>query len=824
MRGQGSFLVKNTALRRVLFVVLTVLLPFAALVSYTSKTIVAADPVKLHLDHWGNGGSPQTVAKWRDGNLHWTNSHYQEGDADPTRMIMDNLTPGESYKLTFTFMAAKKQAKIVKHGHDFLTNYTFSEYTSYTPNTTTAPTGLPNAAYPDPCLPRVQGGGKPPNVCTLGSKPTDVYAIPLDTFGNGQLKVSDRQNAAGVPQYFSMWNGDITNVSGYTYSPTTVFKDTTYVTLTVTFTAGNPAAGEGVVLAFAGHLAKSTPAPTGWGDGQGAGDINGAPYHWAYEIVKTDTGEKVAKGARDRSIMIRRTGHIQIVKACVNADGSTTFPTDFPFTSSSPSSVGPDGLPPSFTLDCDENGTVEQSSVIVGGSGQYTVTESPLAGYAVTNIACTIFDAQGNEIGPKTVNITTTDPDGSLPVTNPYSVTAAFDFAAGETVRCVFTNTKPDAYIALSPLEATNLLNVPHVITATVKQNLGDGNGYVNAPNGTTVTFTLPAGSPPAQFVGPSTCNTTGGTCTVTIVSAAKTDVTIHASTSLSVLGITLNRATGDDISLDSEDAIKHYVPPSPAVLKIVKCVINDNGATAGPTDFLFADKGNALVWPVPPDGGTVQCPTGTTASAGFLYTIPLQSDANGVIPVTFNITETLVLGYHQVSATGCSGTMSTSGQQGTCTFVNDDDAPEGRMTGGGSIFTAAGDTPPGGVRITHGFELHCNKQVLPNNLEINWDGNGGSQNNFHLTKLDAVTCLDTSLHQAPPQAPFDTYIGKGTGSLNNGPANEWTIEFTLTDDGEPGSQDTAKYKIYKKVGQNTIVALEIVNAKFITKGNQQAH
>jgi len=167
---------------------------------------------------------------------------------------------------------------------------------------------------------------------------------------------------------------------------------------------------------------------------------------------------------------------------------------------------------------------------------------------------------------------------------------------------------------------------------------------------------------------------------------------------------------------------------------------------------------------------------------------------------------------------------MSTSGQQGTCTFVNDDDAPEGRMTGGGSIFTAAGDTPPGGVRITHGFELHCNKQVLPNNLEINWDGNGGSQNNFHLTKLDAVTCLDTSLHQAPPQAPFDTYIGKGTGSLNNGPANEWTIEFTLTDDGEPGSQDTAKYKIYKKVGQNTIVALEIVNAKFITKGNQQAH
>lgn len=228
MRGQGCFPSMNIAIRRVLVAVLTALLPLAALVTFAGQAY-AEDPTKIQLEHWGNGGNPQSLAKWRNGNLHWTNSHYQEGDADSTRMIMDSLTPGQAYSLTFTYMAAKKQAKVVKHGHDFLVNYTFSEFPSYVPTVGVAPTN-PNAGYPDPCKPRVQGGGKGPSVCELNSAPTDVYPIPIDNFGNGNLKVSDRQNAAGTPQYFAMWNGDITSVSGYTYSPTTVFKDTTHVT------------------------------------------------------------------------------------------------------------------------------------------------------------------------------------------------------------------------------------------------------------------------------------------------------------------------------------------------------------------------------------------------------------------------------------------------------------------------------------------------------------------------------------------------------------------------------------------------------------------
>jgi len=99
------------------------------------------------------------------------------------------------------------------------------------------------------------------------------------------------------------------------------------------------------------------------------------------------------------------------------------------------------------------------------------------------------------------------------------------------------------------------------------------------------------------------------------------------------------------------------------------------------------------------------------------------------------------------------------------------------RMTGGGSIFTADG------TRVTHGFELHCNKNDKPNNLEINWGTN--PENNFHLDSLSFVRCSDDpNIVPNPPDASFDTYYARGTGHCNGIAAN---IEFTFTDAGEPG-------------------------------------
>jgi hypothetical protein len=125
-------------------------------------------------------------------------------------------------------------------------------------------------------------------------------------------------------------------------------------------------------------------------------------------------------------------------------------------------------------------------------------------------------------------------------------------------------------------------------------------------------------------------------------------------------------------------------------------------------------------------------------------------------------------------------------------------------MTGGGSVFT------PTGTRVTHGFELHCTPTDGPNNLQVNWD----KGNHFHLEVLSSASCSDDpSISPTPPPAGFDTYRGKGTGRCNGLPAS---AEWTFTDAGEPGKNDTAKIQI---TGGCTLE----VSGK-LRSGNHQAH
>jgi hypothetical protein len=134
-------------------------------------------------------------------------------------------------------------------------------------------------------------------------------------------------------------------------------------------------------------------------------------------------------------------------------------------------------------------------------------------------------------------------------------------------------------------------------------------------------------------------------------------------------------------------------------------------------------------------------------------------------------------------------------------------------MTGGGSVFTSDGD------RVTHGFELHCDPEVAPNNLEINW----GPGNHFHLETLLTAVCTDEpGLDPPPPDADFDTYVGTGTGSCNG--VTGASITFTLTDAGEPGGgkdapNDTATFEI-----TGCPDGLTLTVSGDLKKGNQQAH
>jgi hypothetical protein len=133
-----------------------------------------------------------------------------------------------------------------------------------------------------------------------------------------------------------------------------------------------------------------------------------------------------------------------------------------------------------------------------------------------------------------------------------------------------------------------------------------------------------------------------------------------------------------------------------------------------------------------------------------------------------------------------------------------------GRFTGGGSQVRI------GDVRVTRGLTIHCDL-LLSNNLEVNWGGKS-----FHMTEhITTVDCSDDpNIIQAPPVAPLDTLIGVGTGRYNN--QNGYTIEFTLQDYGEPGSNDKMAIKIYQTANPANVVLN--VPLQTMSGGNLQAH
>ena len=110
-----------------------------------------------------------------------------------------------------------------------------------------------------------------------------------------------------------------------------------------------------------------------------------------------------------------------------------------------------------------------------------------------------------------------------------------------------------------------------------------------------------------------------------------------------------------------------------------------------------------------------------------------------------------------------------------------------GFFVGGGKVYVPKSGNMPS-FTLTHGFELHCDATLGPNNLEINW-----LQNKFHLEELEAAKCIDDGTPNEPPPSPhpgstLDVYTGEGFGRYNGvcGAYATWSMD----DNGEPGKGD----------------------------------
>ena len=152
------------------------------------------------------------------------------------------------------------------------------------------------------------------------------------------------------------------------------------------------------------------------------------------------------------------------------------------------------------------------------------------------------------------MHVTTTFTVNGQPVTR--ATSTAVNTNAGGSLDA--SKTWVDGNVSITPPTATNAINTNHVLTITV----AGVNGAIDAGTYTATASITGAGS----FVGgDNTCNYTAAapTCTVTITSATTGTSTVHVTTSFSVAGQPVTRATSTAVNTNaggSDDASKTWV------------------------------------------------------------------------------------------------------------------------------------------------------------------------------------------------------------------------------------------------------------------------
>jgi len=139
-----------------------------------------------------------------------------------------------------------------------------------------------------------------------------------------------------------------------------------------------------------------------------------------------------------------------------------------------------------------------------------------------------------------------------------------------------------DAFVTIGPPFDTNGVQETHTFTTRVYQDIGDGAGFVAAPDGTLVTVTLTPSDGAIVLPLGNTCDnpgTVGGACTTSFTSPTAGTVTGHASVTFSVEDVSITRET-DGTGLNSGNAVKVFVAGSLSWRKVDNAFVLQRGAT----------------------------------------------------------------------------------------------------------------------------------------------------------------------------------------------------------------------------------------------------
>lgn len=155
--------------------------------------------------------------------------------------------------------------------------------------------------------------------------------------------------------------------------------------------------------------------------------------------------------------------------------------------------------------------------------------------------------------------------------------------------------------------------------------------------------------------------------------------------------------------------------------------------------------------------------------------------------------------------------TFGGSGAIDDIVLETEDEEDDRWMTGGGNITEGRGRNAV--PFSTHGFIIRCDGSFAQ--FQYNDHTNGG---NFHLEDVTSVVCIDQNLSPQPPATDFDTLTLIGTGRWNG--VSGATVIVTMTDEGQPGTNDTFDIVVVPAGGGDPVSDI----SGNLTVGNHQAH
>jgi hypothetical protein len=258
-----------------------------------------------------------------------------------------------------------------------------------------------------------------------------------------------------------------------------------------------------------------------------------------------------------------------------------------------------------------------------------------------------------------------------------------------------------DANVSITP-NGVNRIGQQHTLTGHV--NVDPGTSPVNAPDGTTIAFSINGGPPSLQ------CTTSGGTgsCQVSYTSAVTGVDTVVALTTVSAAGVSLTRAT-DGTDGNSGPVTKRWVnarisispnatSPVGAPQTLTVTLQQDIGDGAG---FVAAPAQHVDVTLTDAGGAVHTTPTGTCTDSGP------NTDADGQCTITFTSNSAGAVTGHASSIVSVAGsapfTVSTGSgapngpdavttwQQATQTIAFTSTPPNPALVGGSYAPSATG-------------------------------------------------------------------------------------------------------------------------------------